>query len=131
FPELLADRRILLVVGNGAAALAEIDRAEIHELLARAAGLAGALIVGSVPGGDAKSLLAGAEMLMEPVSAHRRGRDHADRLVVLAQDLVGFAVLPGRGAERFRPRIGVALALDADEHRRGGMLVRLRIASGL
>src|ERR1700731_2779589 len=58
FAELLADRRVLLVIRNGAAALAEIDGAVIHELLARPASLARALVVGTVPGGDAKPVLA-------------------------------------------------------------------------
>src|SRR5262249_26475714 len=98
---------------------------------ARPAGLAGALVVGPVPGGDAQALLGDAEMLVEPVAAHRRGRDQTDRLVVLAQHLVGLAVPPRRGAERFRPGIGVALALDADQHGGGGVLVRLGIAAGL
>src|ERR1700693_1550988 len=68
---------------------------------------------------------------MYPFPAHRCGRDHAARLEFLPQDLVDLAVLPGRGAERFRPGIRIALALDADEYRRRGVLVRLRIASGL
>src|SRR5262249_58879809 len=38
---------------------------------------------------------------------------------------------PRRGAERFRPCIGVAPALDADKHGGGGVLVRLGIAAGL
>src|SRR5262249_2538634 len=50
---------------------------------------------------------------------------------VLAQHLVGLAVPPRRGAERLRPGIGVALALDADQHRGRGVLVRLGIAAGL
>src|SRR5579871_3966546 len=63
--ELLADRRILLVIRDGAAALAEVDGAVIHQLLARPAGLARTLIVGPVPSGDAQPVLADAEMLME------------------------------------------------------------------
>src|SRR5712691_4595801 len=97
--EFLADRGILLVVGDGAATLAQIDGAVIHELLAGKTGLARALVVGSVPGGDAQALLAHAEMLVEPVAAHGRRRDEPDRLVVLTEDLVGLAVLPRRGPE--------------------------------
>src|SRR5262249_24483695 len=66
-----------------------------------------------------------------PGAAARRRRDQPDRLVVLAPHLVGLAVPPRRGAERFRPGIGVALALDADQHGGGGVLVRLGIAAGL
>src|SRR5580692_10659817 len=129
--KLLADRRIFLVIGNGAAAFAEIDGAVIHQLLAGHARLAGALVVRAVPGGDAQALFADAEMLVVPVAAHRRGRDQTDRLVILAQNFIRLAVLPRRGAEHFRPRIGVALAFDADEHGGGGVLVRLGIAAGL
>src|SRR6516164_8798814 len=68
--ELLADRRVLLVIRDRAAAFAEIDRAVIHELLARPAWLARTLIIRAMPGGDAKPLLADPEMLMEPVAAH-------------------------------------------------------------
>src|SRR5262249_59850147 len=70
-------------------------------------------------------------MLMEPVAAHRRSGNETDRLVILAQDLVRPAVPPGRGAQRFRPCIGVDLALDADKHGGRGVLVRLGIAAGL
>src|SRR5262249_22913684 len=129
--EFLANGGILLVIGDGAAAFAQVDGAIVHELLAGTAGLARALVVGPVPGGDAQALLADAEMLVEPVAAHRRGRDHTDRLVALTKPLVGVAVPPRRGAERFRPGIGVALALDADQHGGGGVLVRLGIAAGL
>src|SRR5262249_9549358 len=62
--EFPADERILLVIGDRAAALTEIDRAVVHELLARAAGLARALVVGAMPGGDAQPLLADSEMLV-------------------------------------------------------------------
>src|SRR5262249_61106621 len=110
-----------------AARFPEADSPVLQELPAGPAGLAGALVVGPVPGGDAQPLLADAEMLVVPVAAHRRRRDEPDRLVILAQHLVGLAVPPGRGAERLRPGIGVALALDADEHGGGGVLVGLRI----
>src|ERR1700726_1316989 len=52
--EFLADRRILLVIRDGAAAFAEIDSAVIHQLLAGHARFARALIVRAVPGGDAQ-----------------------------------------------------------------------------
>src|SRR5262249_53635742 len=52
--EFLANGGILLVIRYGAAAFAEIDSAVVHELLAGTAGLARALVVGPVPGGDAQ-----------------------------------------------------------------------------
>src|SRR5262245_51353074 len=129
--ELLADRGVFLVVGDRAAALAEVDRAVVGELLARHAGAPRALIIRAVPGADAQGLLAGADVLVEPVARHRGRGDEPDRLVFLAQDLVGLAGLPWLRAERFRPGIGVALALHAHEHRGRGVLVCLRIAAGL
>jgi hypothetical protein len=44
-----------------------------------------------------------------------RAETRADRLIVDALDLVLMAVLPRSDAEPFRPGVGVALALDADE----------------
>ena len=129
--ELGADRGIFLVIRNRAAALLEIDRAEIELHFAGHAGFARALIVRAVPGGDAQAAFADAEMLMEPVAAHRRRRHHAAELVVLALDLVLVAVPPGLRAERRRPGVGVARALDADQHRGRRVLVRLRVAPGL
>ena len=70
-------------------------------------------------------------MLVVPARAAGRRRHHADRLVVDALDLVGMAVLPGRQAVAFRPGVGVALALEADQHRRRGVRVRLGIAAVL
>src|SRR5262249_5857334 len=129
--EFVAQEGIFLVIGNRAAAFAQVDRTIVHELLAGTAGLARTLVVRAVPGRHAQALLADAEMLVEPVTGHGRRRPQADRLVVLPQHLVGPAVLPRRGAERLRPRVGVALALDAHEHRRRGVLVRLGVAAGL
>src|SRR5262249_13270725 len=101
--EFPANGGILLVIRDGAAAFAQGDGAIVRELLAGTTGLARALVVGPVPGGDAQALLADSEMLVEPIAAHRRRRDQTDRLVVLAQHLVGLAVPPRRGAERSRP----------------------------
>src|SRR5262249_14585965 len=129
--ELLADRGIFLVIGNGAAAFAQFDRAVVHELLARPTRFARALVVAPMPGGDAHAFLGDAEMLGAPAAAHGRGRDQADRLVLLAQDLVRLASVPGGRAERLRPRVGVAFAFDADQHGGGGVLMRFRIAAGL
>src|ERR1051326_1856957 len=84
-----------------------------------------------MPSRDAQAFFADAEMLVIPVAAHRRGGDEPDRLVILPLDEFGLAVLPRRGAERFRPCVGVAPALDADQDRRRGVLVRLGIAAGL
>ena len=70
-------------------------------------------------------------MLVIPARAARRRRHHADRLVVDALDLARFAVLPRRHAVPLRPGVGVALALEADEHRGRGVRVRLGIAAVL
>src|SRR5580704_10027062 len=84
-----------------------------------------------MPGGDAQALLADTEVLVIPVAAHGRGRHEADWFVVLALDELRFAVLPRHGAERFRPCVGVTLALDADENGGRGVLMRLRVPAGL
>src|SRR5882672_5064266 len=128
--EFAADELIFFAIRDGASALPQVDRAVIQQLLAGTPRLARTLIVRPVPGGDAQAFLADAEMLMEPIAAHGRGGDKTHRLVVLAQHLVGFAVPPRRDAERVRPSVRIALAFDADQHRRRGVLVRLRIAPG-
>src|SRR5262249_15919544 len=128
---LLADGGILPVIRDRTPTLAQIDRAVVHELFTRTAGLASACIVRAKPGREAKRVGRDAEMLVEPVAAHRRSRYHADRLIVLTEHLVGAAVLPGCHGERIRPGIGVALAFDADEHGRRSVLVRLGIAAAL
>src|SRR5215469_18729678 len=53
----LADRRIFPVIRDGAAALGEVDRSIIVELLAGPTGLAGARIVGTEPCGQPQRLL--------------------------------------------------------------------------
>src|SRR5215467_3153258 len=76
--EFLADVGILLVIGNRAAALAEIDRTIVHELLARTARLSRPLVVWAVPRRNTQPFLADAEVLVEPVARHRRCRHQAD-----------------------------------------------------
>src|SRR3954453_2950907 len=104
------------MIGNRTAALGEIDRAVVHELLTGAAGLARACIVDAEPGGQPKRLEARSEKLGEPLTAHGGGRAHADPLAVLPQPPLGPAILPRLGPEHFRPSVGVALALHADQH---------------
>src|SRR5262249_61065767 len=99
-------------------------------LLAGRAGFA-AGIVGPEPGGEPQWILGGAEMLVVPARAARRRRHHAHRLVVDALDLVGMAVLPRGDAVALGPSISVALALQADQHRRRSMRVRLGVAAVL
>src|SRR5262249_32959166 len=113
---LLCDVWIFHPVRDGRAALGNVHRGVVDVLLAGRAGLA-AGVVRAEPGGQAQRLLRAAEMLVEPARAAGRGRDHADRLVVDALDLVLLAVLPRIDAAPLGPRIGVALALDADQHR--------------
>src|SRR6516162_5612250 len=79
--EFGAHVRVFLVIGDGGAALLEVDSAEICQLLARSARLALRMIVDAEPGGKAQWLLADAEMLVEPIARHGRRRDQADRLV--------------------------------------------------
>src|SRR5260370_688900 len=98
--------------------------------LAGRTGLA-ARIVGAEPGGEPQRITGRAEMLVVPARATGRRRDEADRLVVDPLDEVRLAVLLRRNAGMFRPRVGVALALYADEHRRGGVGVGLGVAAVL
>ena len=70
-------------------------------------------------------------MLVEPARAAGRRRHHAERLVVDALDLLGLAVLPRRHAVPLRPGVGVAVALQADQHGGRGVGVRLGIAADL
>src|SRR5580692_8686064 len=65
-----ADERGLHRIGDGGAALVEIDGAVIGMCLAGRPGLA-ARCVGAEPGGEAERLLRHAEMLMEPARAAR------------------------------------------------------------
>src|SRR5205085_1353426 len=88
-----ADVAVFQVIGDRTAALAQIDGAVIHDLLVGTTRLARARVVDAEPGGKPQRFRTGAEVLVKPVAAHRSGRDHADRLVILAQHFVGFAVL--------------------------------------
>ena len=119
------------MIGDRAAALLQVDRAIIHDRLARQARLARTRVVGAEPRGEAQRILRYAEVLVEPVPRHRRGGDHAAIFVVLPLHLVGKAILPRRGAETGRPCVGVALALQADQDRRRGMGMRLGITPRL
>src|SRR5262245_31459972 len=125
-----ADEGVFHPIGDRGAAFGDVHGGVIGVLLARWSGLATG-IVRSEPGGQPQRLLRRAEMLVVPARAARRRRHHADGLVVDALDLVGMAVLPGRDAVAFRPSIGVALALEADQHRRRGVRMRLGIAAVL
>src|SRR5262245_2099484 len=125
-----ADERVLHPIRDGGAAFGNVHGGVIDMGLARRSGLA-AGIVRTEPGGEAQRLLRGAEMLVEPAGAAGRCRDHADRLVIDALDLGGLAVLPRRHAGALRPRIGVALALEADENGGRRVGVRLGIAAVL
>src|SRR6516165_10425389 len=127
---LLAQKRILQPIGDRGAALRHVDRAFVGVLLAGDAGLVLAVVVGTVPADQSQRVLADAEMGVEPVATIGRGGDDADRLVILAIDLVGLAVLPRRHPDRARPCVGVALALDADEHRGRSVGVGLGVAPG-
>ena len=68
-------------------------------------------------------------MCVEPITAIGRGGHHADRLVFLLEDLIGFAVFPRRQTRRARPCVGVTGAANANEHGGGCMCMRLGILS--
>src|SRR5204863_55264 len=85
-------------------------------------------VVRAEPGGEAERVFRYAEVLVVPARAAGRGAHHPDRLVVDALHFVHAAVLPRRDAQPLGPGIGVALALDADEHRGRGVDVSLRVA---
>src|SRR5262249_6902147 len=84
-------------------------------------------IVRAEPCGEPERLFRCAEMLVKPARPAGRRRYHADRLVIDALDLVPLAVLPRRKPEMLWPGIGVALVLDADQHRRRSVRVRFGI----
>src|SRR4051794_3083719 len=83
------------------------------------------MIVGAEPRGETQRVLADAEMLVEPVARHRRRRHHAAEFVILPHHLVALAGFPRTRPEAFRPGVGVALALHADQDR--GALVAMRL----
>src|SRR5262245_51219366 len=113
----LAQERVFEPVWNRSSALGHVNGAFVGVLFARHAGAVLAMVVGAVPADEAQRLFRDAEMGVEPVAAIGRRGDHADGLVILAINLVRFAVLPRPHANRTRPRVGVALAADADENR--------------
>src|SRR5580692_10455470 len=104
----LAEERVLQPIRNGGTPLGHVDRALVGVLLAGHAGLVLAVIVGPVPADQPQWLFADAEMGVEPVAPIGSGRDHADRLVVLAVDVLGPSILPGRHPVAARPSIGIA-----------------------
>src|SRR5208282_5060860 len=126
----LADERILHPIGYRGPALVDVHRGVIDMRLAGRTWLAPRRI-GAEPGGQAERLLGDAEMLVVPARAARRCRNHADRLVIDALHLVCLAVLPRRQTGALGPGVGVPLTLEADQHRRRGVRVRLGIAAVL
>src|SRR5262249_24210693 len=125
-----ADEGVFHPVWDRRAALGDIHRGVVGVLLAGRARLA-ARIVRPEPGRQPQRILRRAEVLVVPARAAGGRRHHADGLVVDALDLVGMAVLPGSDAVSFRPGIGVALALQADQHGGRCMGVSLGIAAVL
>src|SRR6266851_4753667 len=127
---LPGDERVLHPVGDGGAAFGDVHGGVVGMDLAGGAGLA-TRIVRAEPGGEPQRLAGCAEMLVVPARATRRRRDEANRLVVDPLDEVRLAIAPRRNAGMFRPRVGVPLALYADEHGRGGVGVGFGIAAVL
>src|SRR5262249_51092564 len=68
---------------------------------------------------------------MVPTRAAGCRGNEADRLVVDPLDEMRLTVPPRRDASMLRPRVGVALALDADEHGRRSVSVGLGVAAVL
>src|SRR5580704_7562710 len=126
----LDDERIFHPVGDGAAAFGDVHAGVVGVGFAGRAGLA-AGIVRSEPRGEPQWLLRAAEVLVVPARPAGCRRDEADRLVVDALDEMALAVLPRIDAGMLRPRVGVALALDADEDGGRGVGVRLGVATVL
>src|SRR5262249_3820936 len=112
----LAQKWILEPIRNCGPALGHVARALVGILLAGHARLVLAVIVRPIPADQTQRLPAGPEMRMKPIAPIGRGGDHADGLVVLPINVVRLAVLPWGHAVGARPGIGVALALEADEH---------------
>src|SRR5258707_7711891 len=115
---------------NGVAAFGHVDGPFVGILLARNAGVVLAMIVGAVPADQAQRIAADAEVSMEPVAPVRRRGDEAYVLIVLAENFLFLAVAPRRHADRSRPTVGVALAFDANQHRRRIVCVGLGVAAG-
>src|SRR5262249_38571330 len=90
----LAQKGILQPIRNGSTALGHVDGALVGIFLARHPRLVFAMVVGTVPADQTQRLFAGAEMRVEPVAAIGRGGDEADRLVILAINLIALALLP-------------------------------------
>src|SRR5580692_7715629 len=114
----LAQERVLQPIRNSGPALGHVDRALVGVLLTGHAGLVLAVIVRPVPADQPQRLLADAEMRVEPVAPIGSRGDHADGLVILAIDVLGLSVLPGRHPVAARPSIRVALAFEAHEYGR-------------
>src|SRR6478672_8532501 len=119
-----ADEGIFHPVGDSRAALGNIHPGVIDMLLAGRARLA-ARIVRAEPCGQTQRLFRRAEVLVIPARPAGGRRHHPHRLIVDAFDLVAVALFPGSDAVPLRPGIGVALALEADQH--GGRCVRVRL----
>src|SRR5918995_6676212 len=105
--EFFAQERIFFIVRNRRAAILHIDGAVIDCLLSGSAALASGSI-GPEPGGEPQRLPTGTEVRMEPIAAHRRSADHADRLVILSPDQFRFAGLPWPRPQRRRPGVSAA-----------------------
>src|SRR5262249_58609223 len=122
----VADKGVFQPIRNGGTALGHVDGALVSVFFARYPRLVLAMVVGTIPADQTQRLFASAEMRMEPVAAIGRSGDEANRLVILPINLIALAVLPRRHPVRPRPSVGVALAFDADQHRRGQVRVGLR-----
>src|SRR6266508_60147 len=85
FFELFSEERIFFVVWDRRAAVFHVDGAIVDTLFTGPATIAPGC-VGSEPSSEPQRFFARAEMGVEPVAAHRRCADHANRFIVLASD---------------------------------------------
>src|SRR5437667_5517187 len=127
----LSDMRVPVPVRDRVSAVLQVHGVVVEDLLPRPPRFApGAPAEWPEPGHQTQRLAAHAEMLMEVLTSHRRGANHANGLIVLAQHLLRLARFPGARADVARPRVGIALARDADQHGCGFVRVRLRVPPG-
>src|SRR5205809_2197992 len=127
----LPDMRVLVPVRDRVSAFLQVHGVLVEDLFPRPAGFApGAPAEWSEPGHQPQRIPPHTKMLMEVLTAHWCGADHADGFIVLAQHLLRLACFPGARADFSRPRVGVALARAADQHCCGLVRVGLRVPSG-
>src|SRR5215208_4178430 len=108
--ELLANIRIFFVIGDRVSTVANVYGAEILFHFTGTARAAAACIVWPKPRRHPQRVLADAEMLVEPVAAHRGRTDHTDGLIINAKYLIGLSARKWVCPDLGRPGVGISLA---------------------